>query len=143
MLYAAQQQQPMDVMVTTPPAEHHIQQQPTRPEVNQQSLHRFWKISSAPSPSASMPISQCVQSLDISASSCDDCGASLASSNGDDTMDVDGFGVEAHSCGACGKNVCFSCSVSNLGEQRRCLQCAGHQTWASSTRRVAPGFSIC
>jgi hypothetical protein len=42
-------------------------------------------------------------------------------------MDVDGYGSgpDDHICGACGKAVCFSCSISNLGEHRRCLACAG------------------
>ena len=57
---------------------------------------------------------------------CEDCGAGLCDDN---MMDVDGFGsgdaAAARGCGACGKVVCFSCSVSNLGERRRCLMCAG------------------
>lgn len=39
-------------------------------------------------------------------------------------MDVEGS-CAGGQCGACGKCVCFSCSVSNLGEERRCLGCAG------------------
>ncbi|KAI5467553.1 hypothetical protein BGZ63DRAFT_419251 [Mariannaea sp. PMI_226] len=139
MLYAAQQQPNMDIMVT--PEQDQMQQQPTRPEVNQQSLHRFWKISSTPS--ASLSTSSSVQPLPTTASNCDDCGACLTENSGDDTMDVDGSGIEAHSCGACSKSICFSCSVSNLGEQRRCLQCAGRQVWANGARRVTPGFSVC
>lgn len=52
-------------------------------------------------------------------------------------MDIDGD-VEQAACSACGKNVCCSCSVSNLGEQKRCLQCAGrnvsggHVGWTSA-----------
>jgi len=51
-------------------------------------------------------------------------------------MDVDSYGAttEGHSCGACGKAVCFSCSVSNLGEQRRCLACAGRKGLVQGTR---------
>lgn len=47
-------------------------------------------------------------------------------------MDIDGggLGAQAHACGACGKAVCFSCSISNLGEHRRCLACAGPRGWA-------------
>ncbi|CCC06601.1 hypothetical protein SMACR_12616 [Sordaria macrospora] len=32
-------------------------------------------------------------------------------------------------CEACGKMVCFSCSISNLGEHRRCLACAERRVW--------------
>lgn len=39
-------------------------------------------------------------------------------------MEVDGTSGSEHTCGACGKAVCFSCSVSRLGEHRRCLVCA-------------------
>ena len=47
-----------------------------------------------------------------------------------DEMEVDGLGAEGdHACDACGKQVCFHCSVSNLGEQRRCLSCAGRKVW--------------
>lgn len=74
-----------------------------------------------------------------SSTTCEDCGAELrGNSDNDDVMmdvvvgDVDGgyggFGSsdgDDHTCGACGKAVCFSCSVSNLGEHRRCLVCAG------------------
>ncbi|KAI1047270.1 hypothetical protein LB505_008020 [Fusarium chuoi] len=115
MLYSAQSQH----QHTELPSEN-IQAplEPARPESNQQSLHRFWNISSAPSaPTTNLGQTQ------LSPSNCDDCGASLNS--GDDGMEIDGINNEEHSCSACGKHVCFSCSVSNLGEQRRCLQCAG------------------
>ncbi|KAK1783201.1 hypothetical protein QBC45DRAFT_316621 [Copromyces sp. CBS 386.78] len=32
-------------------------------------------------------------------------------------------------CEACWKMVCFSCSISNLGEHRRCLACAERRVW--------------
>ena len=49
-------------------------------------------------------------------------------------MDVDGFGFgnEDSCCGACGKTVCFSCSITNLGENKRCLACAGGKSSGSS-----------
>ncbi|CVK83825.1 hypothetical protein LB506_001121 [Fusarium annulatum] len=115
MLYSAQSQH----QHTELPSENiQVPLEPARPESNQQSLHRFWNISSAPSaPTTSLGQTQ------LTPSNCDDCGASLNS--GDDGMDIDGINNEDHSCSACGKHVCFSCSVSNLGEQRHCLQCAG------------------
>lgn len=30
-----------------------------------------------------------------------------------------------HACSGCGRAVCRSCAVSNLGAERRCLLCAG------------------
>lgn len=56
---------------------------------------------------------------------CEDCDARLVSCDGGDDMAVDNFATETTACVSCGKHVCFSCSVSNLGEERRCLQCAG------------------
>lgn len=50
-------------------------------------------------------------------------------------MDMDDYGMSAdHACTACRKAVCSRCSVSNLGEQRRCLQCAGRDAWSSGGR---------
>ncbi|RGP64404.1 orf21 protein [Fusarium longipes] len=120
MLYSAQNQHQH---VEIPSENTQAQPQTTRPESTQQSLHRFWNISSAPSASTST-----LDQTELAPSNCDDCGTSLSNSDG---MDVDGFDNEDHSCGACGKHVCFSCSVSNLGEQRRCLQCAGRDSTAS------------
>ncbi|KAM0296115.1 hypothetical protein HYE67_008198 [Fusarium culmorum] len=121
MLYSAQNQN-QDVEI---PSEHmQTETQTTRPESTQQSLHRFWNISSAPSASTST-----LNQTQLTPSNCDDCGVSL--NNGDDGMDLDGFNNEDRSCGACNKYVCFSCSVSNLGEQRRCLQCAGRNETTS------------
>jgi hypothetical protein len=63
---------------------------------------------------------------------CEDCDARLDAGSGGDAMDMDvdmmidididgaNFG-----CTSCGKTVCHGCAVSNLGEQRRCLVCAG------------------
>ncbi|UZP32518.1 hypothetical protein NXS19_000334 [Fusarium pseudograminearum] len=121
MLYSAQNQN-QDVEI---PSEHmQTETQTTQPESTQQSLHRFWNISSAPSTSTST-----LNQTELAPSNCDDCGVSL--NNSDDGMDLDGFNNEDHSCGACNKHVCFSCSVSNLGEQRRCLQCAGRNVTTS------------
>jgi hypothetical protein len=48
-------------------------------------------------------------------------------------MDVDivmntGLGGNSgYACTACGKQVCHSCAISNLGADRRCLICAGQK----------------
>ncbi|KAK0669133.1 hypothetical protein QBC41DRAFT_320343 [Cercophora samala] len=151
LLFSAQQQQhnrqpqipppPPQVQATEPtpvpvPSHVHLEQ-------HQRSLHSFWKLptrtaatplssqsslASSPSPAA-IPISYQL----AASTTCDDCGAGLVGPGacGDQDemmMDVDGSGVVGeNNCGACGKTVCFSCSVSNLGEHRRCLACAGRR----------------
>ncbi|KAJ4329199.1 hypothetical protein N0V84_000325 [Fusarium piperis] len=132
MLFSAQSQK------HTMPAPDQLQpqHQTSCPGSTQQSLHRFWNISSAPS-TTSTSTSQ----PEFAPSDCEDCGACLGSSSGDE-MDVDGFETEDHTCGACGKHVCFSCSVSNLGEQRRCLQCAGRKGSHTGNRWNGTSVSI-
>ncbi|KAK0391811.1 hypothetical protein NLU13_1310 [Sarocladium strictum] len=120
LLFAAQQQQQQHETPTM------TQPQPEDTLCNttqsaQHSLHRFWNIASAPKPpTTNSAVVQQPQQLNTG---CEDCGASLV----DTMMDVDGSGSDATACGACGKHVCFSCSVSNLGEEKRCLQCAGRR----------------
>ncbi|OAQ63001.1 hypothetical protein VFPPC_08916 [Pochonia chlamydosporia 170] len=111
LLFSAQQQ-PRDKAFQPP------SQTSTTPQGKQQSLHRFWNINSTPTPTSMVEHA-------IAPSSCEDCGAGLGNGVGDG-MDVD-FMADSAACGACGKYVCFSCSVSNLGEERRCLQCAGRK----------------
>ncbi|KAK3391528.1 hypothetical protein B0T20DRAFT_81235 [Sordaria brevicollis] len=93
--------------------------------------------------------------------SCEDCGAGPSGNSGGsdgnrhakrrgeggdhdvDMMDVaaqdssrcgqgnDEYDSSLSQCEACGKMVCFSCSISNLGEHRRCLACAERRVWVS------------
>jgi hypothetical protein len=43
-------------------------------------------------------------------------------------MDIDMSGEGgSHACSGCGRQVCHSCAVSNLGAERRCLLCAGKE----------------
>ncbi|KAK4108360.1 hypothetical protein N656DRAFT_792657 [Canariomyces notabilis] len=109
----------------------------------QRSLHSFWNLprppatsSAASSPASSVTSLAGGRSTSVS-TRCEDCDARLDGGNLDDegdfvAMDIDGYGlgtadvdIYGHVCGACGKSVCGSCSVSNLGEHRRCLACAG------------------
>ncbi|KPM45934.1 hypothetical protein AK830_g616 [Neonectria ditissima] len=136
MLYSAQNQSQEDSDTMSVPERH---QEIAQPETNQQSLHRFWNISSTPAPSASK---QPMVQLARSPSTCDDCGAGISGGN-NDLMNVDGRSHEGNSCGACGKHVCFSCSVSNLGEQRRCLHCAGRKVRAGGLGWTNPGVPVC
>ena len=69
---------------------------------------------------------------------CEDCGAGL-----DDGMDVDGGAGDDTACGACGKHICYSCSVSNLGEQKRCLHCAGRRVWVGGIGWTNAEVSVC
>ncbi|KAF4984767.1 hypothetical protein FZEAL_128 [Fusarium zealandicum] len=136
MLYSAQNQQQQDMAL---PDQIHVQHHTTQPESQQQSLHRFWNISSTPSTSTNSTSS--VHQPDTTPSSCDDCGTGLGGDS-ENEMEVDGFENGGHACGACGKHVCFSCSVSNLGEQRRCLQCAGRKGKFSGTSWNGNGVSL-
>ena len=108
---------------------------------HQRSLHSFWKLP----PSLAVPkIMETAPPPPISrSSSCEDCGAGLG--DGDDMMmDIDGgLAGEDHSCGACGKTVCFSCSVSNLGENRRCLVCAGRSVGVAEIGWKTAGVGVC
>lgn len=134
LLYSAQQQH--HGLPEMMPEHDQMAPEPAAPTSNQQSLHRFWNINSAPSSSGPLP------GLDrqiTAAAGCDDCGAVLG---GGDEMELDG-GAEDHSCGACGKSVCFSCSVSNLGQRKRCLQCAGRKVWIGGIGWTNAGVSVC
>ncbi|OTA64005.1 hypothetical protein K449DRAFT_380942 [Hypoxylon sp. EC38] len=97
----------------------------------QASLHSFWKLPSAAAPPtvAFPPPVDTLALVYDSPANCEDCGQMLAGN--EDAMDVDDFGAGAEetSCGACGKHVCSHCSITNLGEQRRCLICAGKKVW--------------
>lgn len=109
---------------------------------SQQSLHRFWSIGSEPSSASSSPGIETPPVL--LPTECDDCGSGLAGGSSGDEMDVDSSNVaEDTACGACGKHVCFSCSVSNLGEQKRCLQCAGRRVWIGGIGWTDAGVSVC
>ncbi|KAL7908822.1 hypothetical protein GGI35DRAFT_414088 [Trichoderma velutinum] len=140
LLYSAQQRQ--QGQLQDPVAQEPESEQPAaNANANsngQQSLHRFWDIGSEPSSGTSSPgiANPCAPPTN-----CDDCGAALTGS--DDDMDVDSGSVQDTACGACGKHVCFSCSVSNLGEQKRCLQCAGRRVWIGGIGWTNAGVSVC
>ncbi|KAI1378808.1 hypothetical protein F4677DRAFT_412059 [Hypoxylon crocopeplum] len=107
----------------------------------QASLHSFWKL-----PTAAPPSAAALPSIDHDrAANCEDCGQTLREGAGDeDSMDVDGFGGEAQTgCGACGKHVCSHCSITNLGEQRRCLICAGKKVWIGGLGWAGVGVRAC
>lgn len=107
----------------------------------QTSLHSFWALPKARSVSNDFGSAASTSSPALSttplhapffqATNCEDCDALLSSDH--DAMDVDmdidimtaGGGVENWGCATCGKQVCRNCAVSNLGDMRCCLGCAG------------------
>ncbi|KAI0160791.1 hypothetical protein GGR57DRAFT_456306 [Xylariaceae sp. FL1272] len=103
---------------------------PAQHTTHQTSLHSFWNIHSQPSAPAVTNIATPIDAP----RECEDCGQALIGD--DDAMDIDDVTTEATSCGACGKHVCEHCSISSLGEQRRCLGCAD-----TRPRHVAGGFA--
>ncbi|CRK40429.1 hypothetical protein BN1708_008218 [Verticillium longisporum] len=128
MLYSAQQHSDTDFTPTSPSPMPRILERPAQPAPTaQRSLHAFWNINSAPAaPSFTPSASQTCHE----ASSCEDCGVGFGSRDGTDSMDINGYGFDSeddHLCGACRRHVCSGCSVTNLGEQRRCLTCAGRR----------------
>ncbi|CAP65291.1 uncharacterized protein PODANS_5_5240 [Podospora anserina S mat+] len=154
LLFSAQQQQHTHQQAPSPPQVQVTEPTPTlvpsevHPDQHQRSLHSFWKLPTrtVASPSSSQasltsspsPIAMPNSSTAVVSTTCDDCGVGLLESDacGDQDgimMDIDGGGeMGENTCGACGKTVCFSCSVSNLGEHRRCLACAGRRDWGAA-----------
>ncbi|KAI8153691.1 hypothetical protein K4K49_005179 [Colletotrichum sp. SAR 10_70] len=89
MLYSAQQQdQHMEAEPSPSPA-----LVPAVARNTQKSLHSFWNIKSAP-PTVSRTASPPVHQRALSPTSCEDCGARLASADADG-MDIDGAMAEA------------------------------------------------
>ncbi|KAN0092261.1 hypothetical protein V8E51_018108 [Hyaloscypha variabilis] len=133
--------QPVQPVQSLPSNNHPIQH-----STQQSTLHSFWAIpsslrhtspSSSSSSSTNTPSTTPAMDNFFRATNCEDCNASLRSSvdAGADSMDVDmmmGIDMDAreHACTACGKQVCHSCSVSNMGADRKCLSCAGRKAWA-------------
>ncbi|CAI0647383.1 unnamed protein product [Colletotrichum noveboracense] len=126
MLYSAQQQdQNMENALSSSPAPA-----PAVARNTQKSLHSFWNIKSA-QPPVSRTASPPVHQRALSPTSCEDCGTELGTADADG-MDIDGCEGD-NACGACGKHVCSQCSITNLGEQRRCLHCSGSKSWVKGS----------
>lgn len=138
MLFSAQKQEQHNQI-----AEQVVEPIPelTRQEAGQRSLHNFWSLPSAPSSTSSTPS---VERVIYTSTTCEDCGVGLGADAGGDAMEVDRDDGDAdHACGACGRQVCFHCSVSNLGEQRRCLQCADRKVWIGGIGWTREGVPVC
>lgn len=144
ILYSAQRR-PEQQQDTFPAPQPSLTPDPSATVRHQHTLHRFWNIDSAPTSAESSPGSDRPLVMEAP-SSCQDCETDLREQGGGgDSMDLDGFpfnGVNT-ACGACGKHVCFSCSVSNLGEDKRCLQCAGRRVWIGGIGWTNNDVSVC
>jgi hypothetical protein len=147
LLFSAQQQYPQFQFQSPSPFpsqshSHPIASIPSSNEPTQQSsLHSFWAIPSArhgsPSSTSSNSSSNTPNTAPainsfFQATNCEDCDASLNPQDNDDAMDVDmmmdiDMDSGNHACTSCGKQVCHSCAVSNLGAERKCLNCAGRK----------------
>jgi hypothetical protein len=145
LLFSAQQQHPQSQFQSPSPFlsqshTHPIASIPASYEPPQQSsLHSFWAIPSArhgsPSSTSSNSSSNTPNTAPainsfFQATNCEDCDASLNPQDNDDAIDVDmmmdiDMDGGNHACTSCGKQVCHSCAVSNLGAERKCLNCAG------------------
>ncbi|KAI1484335.1 hypothetical protein F5X96DRAFT_664797 [Biscogniauxia mediterranea] len=116
----------------------------------QASLHKFWNLPN-PSPLSNnaSPASPPVDRSIYAPTNCEDCGQGLGGVDGsaDDNamMDVDSFDVGVDTaCSGCGKHVCSHCSITNLGEQRRCLICAGRKVWVGGLGwTTSAGVPVC
>lgn len=128
LLFSAQKQPHIDPLPPNPMAVASTNPRPTD-STHQSSLHAFWALPSQNSSGASTPSSPPVN-IRLQ-TKCEDCDVDL-STNDDNSMDLD-FDLCNSSaefgCSACGKQVCNSCSISNLGAERQCLLCAGKRRW--------------
>ncbi|CAL3970151.1 unnamed protein product [Diplocarpon coronariae] len=151
LLFSAQQKpQQASLPTSFRPSQSHLQEpvsslpSSSRPS-QQSSLHSFWHGPMVSPTRQSSPSSDHCASAGCTpselphmtsmfpATNCEDCDASLGQSADGAAMDVDMMDLdmgmtERYGCTACGKQVCHGCSVSNLGAERRCLNCAGTQT---------------
>lgn len=95
-----------------------------RPQPNQRqpSLHNFWTISSPP-PSAIEPV---MESTATSTSLCEDCEVPLPMPDNDISMggmDEDDVRIFECACRSCGRRICGTCAIVEVGVGRECLQC--------------------
>lgn len=140
MMYSAQKQHIVDQrfqqlqlssLATQPQPQPAPMATETHAQGAQASLHSFWKLPKAAAPSAAAVPPLIHRSMYEGPTNCEDCGQTLRDeASSEDAMDVDNFGAEAETgCSGCGKHVCSHCSITNLGQQRRCLICAGKKVW--------------
>ena len=115
----------------------HVNPQPSRPQTNQlgppaprqSSLHNFWNL---PAPPTSNPAEAEASTLvdHVGTEKCEDCDASLPPSSlgnpSSDDMDVDSGCLTLDDdprCMGCGRIICPTCAVVEIGLGRECLEC--------------------
>ncbi|KAL7620238.1 hypothetical protein AAE478_009231 [Parahypoxylon ruwenzoriense] len=140
--HIAQQQQQLQLgSFTTQP-----RPQPTTTQSEgtyQASLHNFWNLPNSANPLRAVVPPPVDHVTYDGPTDCEDCGQTLREGTNGDPMDADGSGMGAKtSCAACGKHVCSHCSITNLGEQRRCLICAGKKVWTGGQGWAGFGVRI-
>ncbi|KAG9228049.1 hypothetical protein BJ875DRAFT_490300 [Amylocarpus encephaloides] len=108
---------------------------------SQASLHSFWTlpasrhispVSISSTSSIGTPLTSSANQAFFQATNCEDCDALLNIEDNTDAVDVDMMmdidtngDAPNYGCTSCGKQVCHSCAISNLGAERKCLNCAG------------------
>ncbi|KAI0531761.1 hypothetical protein GGR58DRAFT_492505 [Xylaria digitata] len=137
MLYAAQRRQTHGTCTANQQQQHTpitVQPGSSSPSPHQTNLHSFWNLPSRPSapPAACLPLTTADTPTE-----CEDCGQGLGGDDDGTMMDLDDMSsTGGTSCGACGKHVCSHCSITNLGERRRCLGCARTTTETRGSARA-------
>lgn len=140
ILFAAARSPPLSNLSTSPPpstasvAPVHNSQKSSR----QSSLHAFWALPTPPSSAPRTPPPPSSQSYSSAPLTCQDCDSFLLSASDIDTCmggmdDANENGEFA--CRACGRIVCETCAVVEVGVGRECLSCKtqvrsrGKETW--------------
>lgn len=95
----------------------------TQNSQHQQSLHTFWPLPTPPSsaPQSPPPLSHILPLL-----TCEDCDSSILSPSDVDICmtgmdEMEEYGEFA--CRSCGRRVCGTCAVVEIGAGRECLGC--------------------
>lgn len=96
-----------------------------QPHGKQSSLHAFWNLPASQRVSDVASIAYIPPPDELK--HCEDCNTALIRDDDIDAMDIDVDVLGAstdYACIRCGKVVCHGCAVSDLGRDRKCLNCA-------------------
>jgi len=123
MLYGAQHNQQLQLPSSQTETPQSIAVAHTQP-IQKSNLHAFWSLPQKPQQATS---SVSNHHTTTTPTHCEDCNASLNDLEDSGAMDVDMMAMDVDErdfgCISCGKQVCHSCAVSNLGAERKCLGC--------------------
>lgn len=123
MLYGAQHNQESQPILSQPEPTQLMLPMSTQ-TFQKSNLHAFWSLPQPPrEPAPQVPSLSTI----TPPTTCEDCNAHLNDVEDADAMDVDMMAMDVDErdfgCVSCGKQVCHSCAVSNLGADRKCLRC--------------------